>query len=150
MVYLHKAHRECFIFMELYFRAGKGPQRSSSQPLPFHRWGSEASKVMRGGGRRGPLTCTDGRHPPPNMKHILVFPTLVVWGNLVVLMQYGICTGSGCCSEAGWRLAGCTSGKKGRGQDYKDKQNNPILLKIDESQERSISRTRHAFLFLYS
>lgn len=99
----------------------------------FPRWGSELGNVVHHGWtawvhRRGPL--------PANSKHALVAHTLAVWGTPGVLMQCGIRTVSGCCSEAGWLLAGCTSAKTGRGEDYKDKQNNPTQLRTDKRVRR--------------
>lgn len=130
-IYLNKAH-EMF-----YFHSILEKQRDLRDHLvnrSFHRQGSELGNLVQHGwavcvhGRRGPLAA--------NSKHTLVAHTLAVWGTPGVLMQCGICTVSGCCSEAGWLLAGCTSAKTGRGEDYKDKQNNPMQLKTDRRVRR--------------
>lgn len=81
-------------------------------PLWSSRWESALSQVMQVG-------WTAWGPPMDRVLSLLtwahtVFPTLVVWGNLAGLTQYGICTVSGHYSEAGWLLAGCTSERKRR------------------------------------
>lgn len=42
-------------------------------------------------------------------------------------------------------LAGCTSAKTGRGEDYKDKQNNPMQLKLTEESEEMAVQEKASF-----
>lgn len=109
--YLNKAHSGYFIFIAFQRKKGASETTFTDQPLnsKVRTWVRYAMRCKEG----GQPVSTDGEGPlPANSKQVLVFHTLVVWGNLAVLMQYGKCIGNGCCSEAGWLLAGCTSEKK--------------------------------------